>query len=363
MVGAMSVRLSLAMIVKNEHALIQRVLDDAAAVCEELIVVDTGSSDDTVELARAKGADVHQIEWTDDFAAARNVSFGKCSCDWVLWLDADDVLPDSTKDHLRELKEWLDDELDVIASPYHYAIADDGTAQLQLTRERLVRREAGLRWEGRVHECIPLGGTRWVHDADLIVEHHPGPERADGHSKRNLHILEGAIADGDRSPRTLFYYANELYDLGRYPQALDAYEQYLEVEGEITPDRYWALLYVAESARNLELEDRGRQAASAAILEDPSRAEAYVCLGRFHFDRREWVEALPLFTAATAAHRPTFGLVRNGDYLYAAWDFLSVCFDNLGRQPDALQAALRALPGNPQADRVRANIRLIVDNL
>ena len=99
-----SAKLSLAMIVKDEALTIQRVLECARLVCDELIVVDTGSTDETPELARAMGARVVQFEWVDDFAAARNHAFEHCGGDWIVWLDADDILSESAQRQILALK-------------------------------------------------------------------------------------------------------------------------------------------------------------------------------------------------------------------------------------------------------------------
>ena len=359
----MTVRLSLAMIVRDEESLIRRVLTDAGAVCDELVVVDTGSSDNTRAIAAEAGASVHEIPWRDDFATARNASFAWCSGDWILWLDADDVLPDLTKRAIIELKEWLPDDLDLVAGPYHYTIHDDGTVLLKVIRERLIRRQSGVRWEGRVHEVIPFDEARSILVPELVVEHRPAPDRRALNADRNIRILEREIEGGHPTPRTLFYYANELYDHLRYAEASNAYRNFLAADRRPSADRYWAHLYLAESARVLGDEETVLDASVKAIGEDPSRAEAYVSLGRVFFDRGQWEKALPLFVAATSSTPPVTGFVRNVDYLYGPWDFLSVCLDRLGRRHEALAAAEKALPGNPEADRIRSNMRWMVDNL
>jgi tetratricopeptide (TPR) repeat protein len=198
---------------------------------------------------------------------------------------------------------------------------------------------------------------------ELVVEHRPDPERRTFSSDRNIRILEREIESGHPTPRTLFYYANELYDNQRYEEARNAYREFLGTERRPSADRYWAYLYLAESARVLGDEGAVLEASARAIAEDPSRAEGYVSLGRLFFDRQEWDKALPLFVAATSSDSPVAGLVRNVDYLYGPWDFLSVCLDRLGRRHEALAAAERALPGNPEADRIRSNMRWMVDNL
>ena len=81
-------------------------------------------------------------------------------------------------------------------------------------------------------------------------------------------------------------------------------------------------------------------AALRAIRMDGSRPEAYVALGRVHFDRSAWLEAIPPLLAATGCARPSYGFVRESDYSYAPWDFLSVCYEKLGRMHEALSEPL-----------------------
>jgi tetratricopeptide (TPR) repeat protein len=208
-----------------------------------------------------------------------------------------------------------------------------------------------------------MENARSVYAPGLVVEHRPDPARRALNWDRNLRILEHEIQGDHPTPRTLFYYANELYDHKRFEDAVRAYQRYLAADKRPSSDRYWAHLYIAESARELGDEDTVREASTNAIAADPSRAEGYVSLGRLFFDRQQWDKAMPLFVAATSASPPTAGTVRNVDYSYGSWDFLSVCLDRLGRRREALAAAERALPGNPEADRIRANMHWMVDNL
>ncbi len=351
------------MIVRDEERLIGRILGDASGVCDELVVIDTGSTDNTRAIARERGAQVHEIVWREDFATARNASLAWCTCPWILWLDADDILPHQTKETIMGLKGWLHDDVDVVMSPYHYIIDANDTVLLSVVRERLIRRESGLRWVGRIHEAIPLEGARSVLVPDLVVEHRPAAERRALNADRNLRSLERQVSSGHPEPRTLFYYANELYDHGRYQEAANAYRGYLDADRRMSPDRYWAHVYLAESARALGEEDGMREEAMRAIAEDPSRAEGYMTLGRLFFDREEWDKAMPLFVAATSVVLPTLGFVRTVDYAYAPWDFLSVCLDRLGRRSEALVAAQKALQGNPEKERIRSNMRWMVENL
>lgn len=91
------ITISLCMIVKNEEDVLERCLRSAEGVADEIIIADTGSTDQTKEIARRCGAKVYDFVWKDDFAAARNFAFSKATCDYLFWLDADDVVPEQTR--------------------------------------------------------------------------------------------------------------------------------------------------------------------------------------------------------------------------------------------------------------------------
>lgn len=90
--------ISLCMIVKNEEMHIGRCLDSVAELVEEIIIVDTGSTDRTVEIVSKYTEKVYSYPWKDDFSDARNYSFSKASMDYCMWMDADDILEEAEKD-------------------------------------------------------------------------------------------------------------------------------------------------------------------------------------------------------------------------------------------------------------------------
>ncbi len=354
------------MIVKDEERLLGRLLTDAARVCDELVVIDTGSSDRTREIAEKHGAKVYDVAWRGDFATARNASFAWCSEEWILWLDADDVLPPSTLGAIETLKVWLEgqEDVDAVVGPYHYRIAeDDRTVLTGWSRERILRRAAGFKWEGRIAESIPLGDHRVAFVPELVIEHRPDLVSAARRRDRNLQMLESEIAAGHPTSLVLIRFANELADQGRDDDARRAYRDYLELDRNPGPYRYWAQVSLAELSRKVGDEATTREFALEAIGEDPSRAEAYVTLGLHYYDKEQWDRAAPLFIAATATRMPGTGMTRNPQYQYVAWDYLSVCLDRLKRHHEALEAARRGLANNPEGERVRANMRWFIDNL
>ena len=131
--------LSLCMIVRNEAENLARCLDSVSGVVEEMIILDTGSTDDTKVIARRYTPHVYDYVWRDDFAAARNAAFAYATKPYLLWLDADDMLEETARLRLAALKPRLDGTVDAVMTPYHYAHDCGGRPTLIFERERIVR--------------------------------------------------------------------------------------------------------------------------------------------------------------------------------------------------------------------------------
>lgn len=214
-----SMKLSLCMIVKDEEAVLGRCLASAAAIADEIVVADTGSTDATKDVARRFSARVFDCAWTDDFSAARNFSFEQATGDYLLWLDADDIIPSDMVPAFLTLKERIcETNADMVVCKY---VSGD----LCYFRERIVKRGA-FRWQGRVHECIAPHGKVLRSDACVL---HAGSAKERG--ARNLHIYQKWRAEETLSPRDLFYYGRELCYNRLYAEAEGVLEEMLAGDG------------------------------------------------------------------------------------------------------------------------------------
>ena len=169
------VRVSLTMIVRNEEKNLPACLGSAKGLFDEIVVVDTGSTDRTQEIAREFGAKVFEFAWINDFAAARNAALSHATGDYAFWLDADDVLEGHQCDNLRRLLDGLrpGDE-----SAYVVRCACDpeprGGGQTVVDHIRLFPLRQDVRWTYRVHEQILPAlrraniSVRW---SDVVVRH------------------------------------------------------------------------------------------------------------------------------------------------------------------------------------------------
>ena len=112
------ITISLCMIVKNEEKLLARCLDSVADIMDELIIVDTGSTDRTKEIAARYTDKIYDFEWIGDFAAARNFAFSKATMEYIYSADADEALDEENREIFRRLKENLLPEIDIVQMYY-----------------------------------------------------------------------------------------------------------------------------------------------------------------------------------------------------------------------------------------------------
>ncbi len=216
--------LSVCLIVKNEIEVIARCLSCVKKFADEIIVADTGSTDGTVEEAAKFTDKIFGFEWVDDFSAARNFAFEKATCDFVMWLDADDVVTDENCRKIKELVKKAD--FDMAFLPYA-ADFDGDKPTFVYYRERIFRRSENYRFEGAVHEAVSLRGKIVYGDAQIFHK-----KVKSNVPLRNLFILQKQIARGIcLNEREKFYYGRELLFNGMYRESIAVLENFLSGNG------------------------------------------------------------------------------------------------------------------------------------
>jgi hypothetical protein len=217
--------ISLCMIVKDEESHLPACLACVADLVGEIIVVDTGSTDATRDVARHFRAQVHEFAWCDDFAAARNQSLDHASGEWIFWLDADDRIDEANRLRLCTLFANLPDEN--VAYLMRYVALDDGAPgrTSAVDHAKLFRNLPGIRWEYRVHEQIlpavnRLGGK--IQPTEVVI-HHLGYRDADlvrRKLERNRRLLELDAAGHPDHPVILFNLGRTYLRLGLVAEAV-----------------------------------------------------------------------------------------------------------------------------------------------
>ena len=212
------VRLSQCMIVKNEEKNIEKALGWAKNLAFEQIVVDTGSSDRTVELAEKMGAAVYHFEWINDFAAAKNYTIEKAKGNWVAFLDADEYLtPDGAKAMMVALKQvhsepQLRDTLFAINCPW-VQLNDQGNVFGVDDQIRLFRNMPSIRYVGKIHETLSLELESVVR-VDSFSIMHTGYSRTayteTDKAERNIELLRIELAEKPGNLDLMVYLADSL---------------------------------------------------------------------------------------------------------------------------------------------------------
>lgn len=211
--------ISLCMIVKNEEQTLKRCLNSAKGFVDEIIIVDTGSTDNTKKIARQFTDKVLDFVWCDDFSKARNFSFSFASKDYILWLDADDVVPTKTINYLKKNKPSLNQ--DVYMLKYNIAFKENKPT-FSYYRERLIKNCNKAVWQGVVHECITPFGK--VTKLPLAINH---KKIAFEKSNRNLKIYENTLKNRELSPREQYYYGRELYDHKKFKKCISVLNKFI----------------------------------------------------------------------------------------------------------------------------------------
>src|SRR4051812_29993596 len=227
--------LSLCMIVKDEEEMLPRCLAAAKPAVDEMIVVDTGSTDRTVEIAKEFGATVLHHEWSGDFSAARNVSLEAASGDWIIYLDADEVLVDEDAGRLRALTGHTWREAFSLVETNYTGDVEDGTAMTH-NALRMFRNRPEYRFKNRLHEqmayALPGYLTERLEYTQLRIEHYGylGVVRdAKDKSRRNLELLEQQVADGQESAFQSFNLGSEYLALAELQTAVGHFDKAWEM--------------------------------------------------------------------------------------------------------------------------------------
>lgn len=325
------ITISLCMIVKNEASTLARCLDSVGDLADEIVLVDTGSTDRTIEIASAYTDRIFHFPWCDDFAAARNYSFDQARMDYCLWLDADDVLEPADQERFRRLKETLPPDTDMVMLPYHAAFNEDGSPTFTYDRERLIRRAAGLRWSGAVHEAIAPSGI--VLRGDAAISHRKtGP----GDPDRNLRILESLRAKRPLEPRECFYYARELTYHNRDEEAAATFEQFLRDGKGWYVDCVQACMDLAECRRRLGQTEQLFPTLTAALRYAPPSSELCCAIGGALMEQQRWQSAAYWYTQAL--ERPAGeGFIIPDCHHYIPMMQLCVCSYHMGNKEAAVK--------------------------
>jgi len=354
------VRLSLCMIVRDSARTLRPCLESVRPWVDEMVVVDTGSNDETPQIIEELGGRLFHFPWCDDFAAARNESLRHARGDWLFWMDSDDTIP---ADCGRELRALADREADPSVLGYVVQVhcpgegeeGGPGSDMTVVDHVKLIRNRPDLRFEGRIHEQIlpairRAGGTvAWT---DLYVVHSgsdPGPEAQDRKRRRDLHLLHLELREQPEHPFTLFNLGMTYADGGRFEEAEEFLRRSIR---HSNPDeshlrKAYALLVYAE----MRLGRREEALATCRRGRDlfPEDAELRFREGVLFHELGRWDDAVKAYRDVLANHEERhFSSIDRGLTGFKARQNLAVVYAEMGdlaQSEEEWRQVVREMPG------------------
>ena len=326
------ITISLCMIVKNEEKILARCLDSVADLVDEVIIVDTGSTDATKAIAARYTDRIYDFTWIGDFAAARNFAFSKANMEYIYSADADEVLDDRNRAAFRQLKESLLPEIDLVQMYYANQLSHGTIYNFDRElRPKLFRRLRTFRWQGAIHEQVELDPV--IYDSDIEIQHLP----ENNHKDRDLAAFVRMTDAGCRLDKRLHnIYAKELFISGEdkdFTASRDFFRQSCQDTERSEDEIKEAACVAARSARICgDTEDFFKYAMKVIACEGCSE----ICceLGEYYLQKQDIDEAIVWFYNGAYETESILNIHSGGDLpLYG----LARCYREAGNEAQAAE--------------------------
>lgn len=216
---ARALKISACYIVKNEAKNLAKSIKSLKSQVNEIVVVDTGSTDNTIVVARKLGARVYSFPWQDDFSKARNFALSKAKGDWLVLLDADEYFTAKTAGNIRQVIRQAQQADGLLIQMVNYDV-DKAEVQDYFYQLRIVRNQQELHYEGKIHEELMLSDGKSMNfrrvSPETLEIYHTGYSNSVTRQKveRNLSILQQAVADGQSEAELARYFCDCYLGLG-----------------------------------------------------------------------------------------------------------------------------------------------------
>lgn len=330
--------LSLCMIVKNEESSLKKCLDNIVTFVDEIIIVDTGSTDNTKNIGLEYSDKIYDFKWCDDFAKARNFSVSKASNNWILILDADEIIEEFNRDNILEFINNKKNEKIVGRIERINIIEDDDNNKKYIERVNRIFNRKYFHYEGIIHEqIVALNDKAYETENVGITANHVGYtkevlNRTDK-LNRNIKLLEEAVKNDAEDPYLSFQLGKSYYMLREYDTAILYFEKTLSFQLD------FRLEYVEDLVETYgyALINSNRYS-DALILEDylevySKFADFHFLMGLIYMNNAMLKKAIESFLESTEF---PCGKV-NGVTSFSAYYNIGVIYDVLGFKEEALK--------------------------
>ncbi len=334
------ITISVCMIVKNEEKVLARCLESLQGLVEELIIIDTGSTDATKQIAAKYTDKIYDFVWTHDFSAARNFSFSKATMDYIYVADADEVIDETNRQRFLLLKQKLLPEIEIVQMKYTNQLAFNTTYNFDMEyRPKLYKRLRTFHWMEPVHENVVLSPV--IYDSDIVIYHMP----LSNHSGRDFMIFQRVIErEGKLSPKLYAMYARELYIAGEDEDFLQAetYFQNFSDNADCSDRERKIYECILVKCARLRRDYNSLLKYSLRNIAD-GKGSAEVCyeLGEYFLELEDYQEATIWYYNAAYETECELNIRYAGDYPLKR---LAECYQKLGNreQEDAYRALFDA---------------------
>ena len=322
------VTISLCMIVKNEEKILRRCLDSIKGLMDEIIIVDTGSTDSTRKIAEEYTEKVYDFAWINDFSAARNFAFSKASCDYIYSADADEVVDEENYERFRELKKTLLPEIEIVQMYYGNQLFFGTIYNFDRElRPKLFKRLRTFVWEEPIHEAVRLSPV--IFDSEITITHLP----ENSHADRDLIAFRRQTDQGKKlSARLRNIYAKELFISGTDEDFLlaEAYFTGEADEGCLPEEQLKEAVSVIVRASRLRKDYLKMYRYAMKDIAGEGVSEVCFELGEYYYEVGIYDEAAVWFYNAFHETGSILNIHCSGDLPLKR---LSLCYEKMG-QPD-----------------------------
>lgn len=310
-----NMRISACIIMRDAAEDIGECLESLVGLVDEFIVVDTGSKDNSREIAAKYAGKVYEFPWRDDFSAAKNYAIEQATGDWIVFLDSDEALTEDTRQNLRAV-------ISLVAAQgtsdgvlvHRYNVRSDSREPVyeEDDSERIFRRDPALRYRYPIHECLHFTDGRELQEtvvpSNLLAIWHKGysPERLERKSRRNIRLLEEFRATGKPKPFLYYYLATEYGDIGEYEKMAE-YAEISIRQGEAPGgDAFFPYRRLYEARQHMGDEEGTLRALGQAMEKFPKHPEFFAAYGKLLETKGRHAEALAALQRA-ARNAKSFG--------------------------------------------------------
>lgn len=324
------ISISICLIVKNEEVLLSRCLDSLEGIGDEIIIVDTGSTDNTKQIAAKYTDKIYDFKWVDDFAAARNFAFSKATKEYIYSADADEILNEENHRKFMEIKQILLSEIEIVQMKYTNQLQHGTTYNFNTEyRPKLFKRLRLFTWIDSIHETIRVEPI--VFDSDIEIIHMPECN----HAGRDFKAFLTIIKRGERlSSRLLSMYAKELFISGTafdFSSVLEYFYGVLYDEKRSKDEIKYAICVMAKGYHLNKDSYNFLKVSMKGVADEPCSELCYE-LGEYYYELKDYDEAIIWYYNAAFETQSFLNIHYSGDYPLKR---LGECYSAIGNKEEA----------------------------